>query len=140
MTFKAHAALKIVLKTAETAHASLSLVVVFVCFFPPSTPNTTFSSSSHIPIKTVELQTPAVKNRPACLPRARSVPPRHVLPFEQPQFHSSSPAQLHCSKQTQFVMQDFTFLQCADDILSILINFFALSRVTPEASMHTASF
>lgn len=120
---------KLVLKTAEIAHASLSLVVVFlfVCFSPPSTSNTAFSRPSHIPIKAVELQTPAVKNQPACLPGAWSVLPRHVLPFEQPQFHSSSPAQLHCSKQTQFVMQDFTFLQCAEDILSILINFFALS-------------
>lgn len=31
------------------------------------------------------------------------------MPFEKAYFHLSSPVQLHCSKQTQFVMQDFTF-------------------------------
>lgn len=124
-----------------------TLIKQFVCFFFYSTlphpPRAHFLSLIMSPVK---LQIHSTLNcRLACLPWTQEgcigqSSPLYDMPFEQPYFHLSSPVQLHCSKQTQFVMQDFTFPESTEDFLSILINFFALLQITPEASMCTAPF
>lgn len=123
-----------------------SFIKQFVVFFFFALPHSARPHFLSLIMSSIKLQIHSTLNcRLACLPwtqegcRGQSSP-LYDMPFEQPYFHLSSPVQLHCSKQTQFVMQDFTFPESTEDFLSILINFFALSQITPKASVCTVPF